>query len=140
MTTKTPPHWDLSNVYPSLASPKFIADVKKLEKSLAEMEKFADSTLAKVDEKAFPTDLAKAASSLISILAPGDTPRIAWAHSSVEFPIRNTRSICIGGCRDNCVRSFLLPGICLSRGHFRGYSPTEDTFLSWGGCGPCRFS
>ena len=65
MTTKTPPHWDLSNVYPSLSSPKFTADVKKLEKSLAELEKFADNTLAKVDDKATAADLAKAASTLI---------------------------------------------------------------------------
>ena len=65
MTTKTPPHWDLSNVYPSLSSPKFSTDVKKLEKSLAELEKFADNTLAMVDEKSSPADLAKAASTLI---------------------------------------------------------------------------
>ena len=65
MTTKTPPHWDLSNVYPSLASPKFTADVKKLEKRLAELEKFADNTLAKVDETAQSAVLAKTASTLI---------------------------------------------------------------------------
>ena len=81
MTTKTPPHWDLSNVYPSLSSPKFSSDVKKLEKSLAELEKFADNTLAKVDEKGSAADLAKAASTLIDqfnaiLLTAGTSARL----------------------------------------------------------------
>ncbi len=65
MSAKTPPHWDLSNVFPSLTSEKFTTDFKKLEKNLAELEKFADNTLSKLDESAEPAALAKAAATLI---------------------------------------------------------------------------
>jgi pepF/M3 family oligoendopeptidase len=65
MSAKTPPHWDLSNVYSSLSSENFATDFKKLEKNLAELEKFADNTLSKLDESAEPAALAKAAATLI---------------------------------------------------------------------------
>lgn len=65
MSSKTPPHWDLSNVYPSLTSEKYAADFKKLEKDLIDLEKFAKSKLAKLDETSAVEDLAGAASTLV---------------------------------------------------------------------------
>lgn len=65
MAKQTPPHWDLTNVYPSLSSPKYAADFEKLQKNLAQLEKFAANTLAKLDATAAPADLAKAAAKLI---------------------------------------------------------------------------
>ncbi len=65
MAKKTLPHWDLSNVYPSLSSPEYSKDVEKLEKSLSKLEKYFAATLANLDEKSAAADLAKAAASLI---------------------------------------------------------------------------
>lgn len=38
--THTPPHWDLSNVYPSLESPEFAAAVDELRRQIGSLEKF----------------------------------------------------------------------------------------------------
>ncbi len=65
MTTNTPPHWDLSNVYPSLSSIKFNADFKKLQKMIAELEDYFQTALPKADETAKSALLAETASTLI---------------------------------------------------------------------------
>ena len=36
MAHNNPPHWDLTNVYPSLSSPQYAADFKKMQKLLDE--------------------------------------------------------------------------------------------------------
>ena len=40
MKNTTPPHWDLSNVYPSLESPEFNAGLEKLSTQIDDFEKF----------------------------------------------------------------------------------------------------
>jgi pepF/M3 family oligoendopeptidase len=65
MTTNTPPHWDLTNVYPSLSSLKYNADFKKLQKMIAELEEYFQTALPKADETAKSTLLAETAATLI---------------------------------------------------------------------------
>ena len=45
MTTKNPnpiPHWDVSNVYPGLDSPEFLADTQQLADTLTTLESYLD--------------------------------------------------------------------------------------------------
>ncbi len=65
MTTTPPPHWDLTNVYPSLSSLKFNADFKKLQKMIAELEEYFQTALPRADETAKSSVLAETASTLI---------------------------------------------------------------------------
>jgi pepF/M3 family oligoendopeptidase len=65
MPTNTPPHWDLTNVYPSLSSLKFKADFKKLQKLITELEEYFQTALPKADETAKSALLAETASTLI---------------------------------------------------------------------------
>jgi pepF/M3 family oligoendopeptidase len=65
MPTNTPPHWDLTNVYPSLSSLKFKADFKKLQKMITELEEYFQTTLPKADETAKSAVLAETAATLI---------------------------------------------------------------------------
>jgi pepF/M3 family oligoendopeptidase len=52
------PRWDLTNVYPSLASKEFKAAVDDYKKQVAELEKFYQKRLAKADGKTKAKDLA----------------------------------------------------------------------------------
>ncbi len=65
MTTNPPPHWDLTNVYPSLSSLKFNADFKKLQKMIADLEEYFQTALPRADETAKSAVLAETASTLI---------------------------------------------------------------------------
>lgn len=65
MPTNTPPHWDLTNIYPSLSSLKFKADFKKLQKLITELEEYFQTALPKADETAKSELLAETASTLI---------------------------------------------------------------------------
>lgn len=63
MTEQKPPHWDLSNVYPSLSSKEYSDDLAKLDRLIAEQETFLDELLTKTDLPS--ADLAKSAGQLI---------------------------------------------------------------------------
>jgi oligoendopeptidase F len=65
MSAKTPPHWDLTNVYPTLASKEYAADFKKLKDLITEQQKFLDEKVSKVDVSAAPKILADTAAELI---------------------------------------------------------------------------
>ena len=65
MPANTPPHWDLTNVYPSLSSLKFNADFKKLQKMISELEVYFQTALPKADETAKSAVLAETAATLI---------------------------------------------------------------------------
>ena len=49
MSPETPPHWDLTNVYPSLDSKEYSAAVKKLTTLLDEQKKFLAEKVSRVD-------------------------------------------------------------------------------------------
>lgn len=66
MSIKIPPHWDLTNVYPSLSSRKYIADFKKLEKLIGEQEVFLTEKVANLDVSAQPTLLAETTAALVN--------------------------------------------------------------------------
>lgn len=65
MTTNQPPHWDLSNVYPSLSSPQYAADFKKLQKLLNEQEAFLTEKVSKVDASSADVMISETAAALI---------------------------------------------------------------------------
>jgi oligoendopeptidase F len=65
MTTTTPPHWDLKNVYPSLSSIKFFADFKKLENLISEQETFFSEKIATIGPNATTAILAETTATLI---------------------------------------------------------------------------
>jgi pepF/M3 family oligoendopeptidase len=54
----TPPRWDLSTVYPSLASKEFKAAVANYKKQVASLEKFFEKELSPFDRKARAAKLA----------------------------------------------------------------------------------
>jgi len=65
MTPETPPHWDLTNVYPSLASREFAAAVEHLTSLLDEQKKFLEEKVSSVDEKSAAGLIAETAGQLI---------------------------------------------------------------------------
>ena len=56
--TISAPHWDLSNVYPSLESKEFKAAVADYKKQVAVLEKFFKTKLSKTDAKTKAKELA----------------------------------------------------------------------------------
>ncbi len=65
MPAKNPPHWDLTNVYPSLSSPQYAADFEKLKKLLNEQEAFLADKVSKVDSSSADAKIAETAAVLI---------------------------------------------------------------------------
>jgi oligoendopeptidase F len=65
MPAKNPPHWDLTNVYPSLSSREYAEDFMRLEKLISEQETFLTEKVSKLDAASQAAALAKTASALI---------------------------------------------------------------------------
>lgn len=65
MPTLTPPRWDLSNVYPSLSSPKYVNDFTQLNQLLTEQENLLIEKAAVMDNKTDAGKLASLAKALI---------------------------------------------------------------------------
>src|SRR5512142_1756140 len=55
----TPPHWDVSNIYPSLESKEFKKAVADYKAQVASLEKFFDKKLSKAGRKTPSKDLAR---------------------------------------------------------------------------------
>jgi len=87
MSTQTPPRWDLTNVYPSLASKEYAADVQKLVALIDEQSAFVNGPLQKLNAQSPLPELAKACGELIEranqILLIGGTLR-AYIESFVS--------------------------------------------------------
>jgi len=66
MADQNPPRWDLTNVYPSLSSPKYAEDFKKMQKLLNEQEAFLSENVSKVDSRSPNSIIAETASTLIN--------------------------------------------------------------------------
>ena len=56
--TISAPHWDMSNVYPSLESKEFQAAVEDYKKQVAALEKFFKNKLSNTDAKSKAKELA----------------------------------------------------------------------------------
>ena len=65
MASKNPPHWDLKNVYPSLSSPQYSADFKKMQKLLSEQETYLAEKVSAVDANSPEALIAETAATLI---------------------------------------------------------------------------
>jgi len=65
MASKNPPHWDLSNVYPSLSSLQYAADFKKMQQLLAEQEKYLVEKVSQISAASADAQIAETASVLI---------------------------------------------------------------------------
>ena len=65
MAAKNPLHWDLSNVYPSLSSPQYASDFKKMQKLLSEQEQYLAGKVSLVDASSGDALIAETASVLI---------------------------------------------------------------------------
>ncbi len=65
MSELTAPRWDLTNVYPSLDSAEFAADIQKVPQQLSEMEEEFNTKIAVLGPDASPAVLAGAVSSLL---------------------------------------------------------------------------
>jgi pepF/M3 family oligoendopeptidase len=61
----TPPHWDLTNIYPSLESKEFKAALSRLKKKLKDLGEYFDKTVAKANAKTPPKRLGKIAGELV---------------------------------------------------------------------------
>ncbi|HEY2980617.1 MAG TPA: M3 family oligoendopeptidase [Anaerolineales bacterium] len=57
MATPIAPHWDLTNVYPSLDSTKFKAAVEDYKKQVVELQDYFDEVLGKATAKTAPKEL-----------------------------------------------------------------------------------
>ena len=66
MTQQTPPHWDLSNIYPSLDSAEFNAALKKLSEQIDGIETFFSEKISGSDAETPVEDLVKLTDELIS--------------------------------------------------------------------------
>jgi pepF/M3 family oligoendopeptidase len=65
MSEQTPPRWDLSNVYPSLSSKEYAADLKKLTDLIADLDAYMVGPISKVTVNSSNEDLARAAAGII---------------------------------------------------------------------------
>ena len=65
MSTSTPPHWDLSNVYPALDSPGFDAALNDLLEQIDFIDKFFADKVSKTAPNAPVNELAEIANALI---------------------------------------------------------------------------
>lgn len=65
MKSEVPPRWDLTNVYPSLSSSEYAADLAKLQALIAEQEKYLAEKVSKLDRSSNAADLATAAGKLV---------------------------------------------------------------------------
>lgn len=65
MSTSTPPHWDLSNVYPALDSPEFEAALNKLTAQLDAFDAYFAEVVAKTNTDAPVAETAKIAATII---------------------------------------------------------------------------
>jgi len=65
MSEQTPPRWDLTNVYPSLSSKEYAADLKKLTDLIADLDAYLTGPVSKVTVNSSNEDLAKAAAGII---------------------------------------------------------------------------
>ncbi len=62
---KTPPHWDLSNVYPGLDSPELAADIAWVKDSTAALNKIFQEELKQVTPESTPEDINFAISTMV---------------------------------------------------------------------------
>lgn len=65
MSEQTPPRWDLTNVYPSLSSKEYAADLKKLTDLIADLDAYLTGPVSTVTVNSSNEDLAKAAAGII---------------------------------------------------------------------------
>ncbi|MEA5079381.1 MAG: M3 family oligoendopeptidase [Anaerolineaceae bacterium] len=65
MSEQTPPRWDLTNVYPSLSSKEYAADLKKLTDLIADLDAYLTGPVSKVTVNSSNEELAKAAAGII---------------------------------------------------------------------------
>jgi pepF/M3 family oligoendopeptidase len=65
MSKDIPPRWDLTNVYPALASKGYAADLAKLIQLITDQEIFIADKVNKTDASAKPVELADVAATLI---------------------------------------------------------------------------
>ena len=65
MSTNTPPHWDLSTVYPSLDSPEFATGLKDLSAQMDAFDNFLAEKVAKADASSSADALGKIAGEMI---------------------------------------------------------------------------
>ncbi len=66
MTKNTPPHWDLSNIYPDLESPEFETALKTLSAQIEELETFFGEKVSASDAETPAEELAKLAEEMIN--------------------------------------------------------------------------
>ncbi len=62
---KSPPHWDLSNVYPGLDSPELAADIAWVKDSTAALNKIFQEELKQVTPESTPEDINFAISTMV---------------------------------------------------------------------------
>jgi pepF/M3 family oligoendopeptidase len=65
MAEQKPPRWDLTNVYPSLSSKQYAADLAKLKKLITDQDALLDGMLQKTDASTSAAQLAKNAGEAI---------------------------------------------------------------------------
>jgi pepF/M3 family oligoendopeptidase len=65
MSKQSPPRWDLTNVYPELASKEYAADLSKLQKLIVEQGDFITGKVTKTGESTSSAELADLAGNLI---------------------------------------------------------------------------
>lgn len=65
MKNEVPPRWDMTNVYPSLSSREYAADLAKLQSLIAKEDQFLAEKVSKLDASSKTADLASAAGSIV---------------------------------------------------------------------------
>ncbi len=65
MSKDIPPRWDLTNVYPALASKEYAADLAKLKQLITDQEKYFADKVNLISGSANPAELAEVAGKLI---------------------------------------------------------------------------
>ncbi|MGA9397436.1 MAG: M3 family metallopeptidase, partial [Anaerolineaceae bacterium] len=65
MPKETPPHWDLTNVYPSLASKEYAVDLAKLKQLITDQENYFSEKVNQTGVSAKPAELAEVAGALV---------------------------------------------------------------------------
>lgn len=106
---KTPPHWDLSNVYPGLDSPELTADIAWVKDSTAALQKLYENELKAVTPEAPAEEINSAVSTVVdqlnAIILKFATIR-AYLHSYITTDSYNKEALRLASQFDQVMVGF----------------------------------
>jgi pepF/M3 family oligoendopeptidase len=125
---KTPPHWDLSNVYPGLDSPELAKDIAWVKDSTAALNQLYQDELKQVTPESSPEEINLAISTMVdqtnALYLKAGTIR-AYLHSFLSTDSFNKEALRLGSQFDQVLVDFQKVSVVLEAwvGQFKDVLP-----------------